>query len=417
MCSKYRGLKCLLLRRTLPELRENHVLPLRAMLDGYATYNQDEKCFYFPNNSRLKLGYCDTDADVLQYQGQEYDVIFFEEATQFTEYQIRNILLCNRGVRPDFKPRAYFTCNPGGPSHQYIKRLFIDRDYREGENPDDYTFIQAKVTDNKALMEADPGYYNQLLSLPEDERRAFLDGDWDVFAGQFFKEFRRSIHVVEPNTVELQPYWRRFCSIDYGFNDHTAVLWYAIAPDQRIYVYRELYVRHTLASEIAKSIRKLSEGENISYTVASPDMWNRHGNDAVHGESTADTFAKYGVRCQKADNSRIVGWHRVREYLAVAPDELPYLQIFSTCANLIRTLPMLCYDERKPDDAADGPEQDMPDSLRYGLMSRPRPGGEPQAQLTGTWHYQELKLAGYTDAQIRNLRGVKIIGGKKNGKR
>ena len=109
---KYDGLKLLLLRRTMPELRENHILPLMALLKDYAKYNSDQKAFLFPNGSRLVCGYCDSDSDVMQYQGIEMDVIAFEEATNFKEEWIRFISSCLRTTRTDFKPRIYYTCNP-----------------------------------------------------------------------------------------------------------------------------------------------------------------------------------------------------------------------------------------------------------------------------------------------------------------
>lgn len=129
-----------------PELRNNHILPLRAELDGYAKYNQDERAFLFPNGSRLALGYCDNEGDMLQYQGQEYDVIGFEEATNFQEEWILFISTCLRTTRTDFSPRIYYTMNPGGVGHSYIKRIFIDRQYREGERPEDFVFIRQRFT-------------------------------------------------------------------------------------------------------------------------------------------------------------------------------------------------------------------------------------------------------------------------------
>ena len=156
LAMRYPRLRLLLLRRSLQELRENHVLPLQSELLGLATFKKDERAFIFPNGSRLVLGYCDTDGDVLQYQGAEYDVIGFEEATHFKQEWIVFICTALRTTKTYFRPRVYYTCNPGGASHAYFKRLFIDKKYESGENPEDYTFIQSLVTDNKALMEAQP---------------------------------------------------------------------------------------------------------------------------------------------------------------------------------------------------------------------------------------------------------------------
>lgn len=354
LATKYKGLKLLLLRRTLPELRENHLQPLLATLNGVAVYREYDKAFLFPNGSRLKLGYCDSENDIYQYQGQEYDVIGLEEATHFTEAQAQFITTCNRTTRKDFSPRMYYTCNPGNVGHAWVKRLFIDRDYREGENPDDYAFIQALITDNYVLMQRDPGYLRVLEALPEQQRRAHLYGDWDALEGQFFAEFRRHKHVIEP--FEIPAHWRRFRSIDWGYNDPCCVLWHATDEDGHVCTYRELYVRETLAADVAKKIVAMTGDEKIAYTVASPDMWQKRGRRDIDGESIADSFIYNGVPLLQADNSRVIGWQRVREYLADAPDGQPYWQTFDTCKNLIRTLPELIYDTNNPEDVADGIE-------------------------------------------------------------
>lgn len=373
LCLNYKGLKCLLLRRTLPELRENHVIPLLKELGTAATYNATERVFLFPNGSRLKLGYCDGANDVYQYQGQEYDVIGLEEATHFTEEQMRFISTCNRTTRKDFKPRMYYTCNPGNVGHAWVKRLFIDKRTEGGERSEDYAFIPASVYDNDVLLSADPEYIRTLESLPEDMKRAHLYGDWDALAGQYFSEFSRQRHVVEP--FELPRWWRRFRSMDWGYNDPCCVLWHAVDGEGRIYTYRELYVRQLRADEVAERIKAMSEGEEISYTVASPDMWQKRGailksEGGFEGESLSELFARAGVVLNAADNARVAGWQRVRAYMADGADGEPMWHVFPCCENLIRTLPMLMYSQHNREDAADG-EDHAPEALRYALMSRP----------------------------------------------
>lgn len=373
---KYTGLRLLLLRRTLPELRENHVLPLLSELYGFAKYKDDDKSFIFPNGSRIKLGYCDADKDVYQYQGQEYDVIGLEEATHFTEFQRDFFETSNRSTRTDFKPRMYYTSNPGGIGHAWFKRLFIDREYRGKEKEQNYVFIPAKVYDNHALMSSNPEYVETLESLPDDQREAFLHGNWDVFAGQYFREWRRDTHVIQPFTIPK--HWMRFCSMDWGYNDPCAVYWHAV-NDRRVYTYRELYITQTNASDVAKRILELSKGENIEYTVASPDMWHKRGtamskDGEMKGESIAEIFMDHDVWLDKADNSRILGWTRMREYMKMASDGLPYWVIIDgACPNLVRTLPQLIHHDRQVEDVSDKVEDHAPESCRYGLMSRPDP--------------------------------------------
>ncbi len=382
---RYEGLSILLLRRTLPELTENHVRPLLTELSGFVNYNQTQRVFTFPNGSRICLGYCDLEKDVYRYQGQEYDVIGLEEATQFTESQMLYLTTCNRSVRTDFSPRMYYTCNPGGVGHGWVKRLFIDRRYHNSERAEDYAFIPARVYDNPVLMERNPTYIQTLQNLPPHLRRAYLDGDWDVLAGQYFAEFSRDRHVIAPFAVPKD--WRRFAAMDWGYNDPCAVLWFAVDGGGRVYVYRELYERRVLSSDMAKRIAACSADERIAYTVASPDAWQQRGlmqQGDIGGESIAEVFMKGGVPLLKADNARVAGWQRVREYLSDAEDGKPRLLIFSCCQNLIRTLPLLTYDERFSEDVGDRCEDHAPEALRYGLMSRPtakskRPRGRRKA--------------------------------------
>ncbi len=370
----HEGIQILLLRRTLAELRENHLLPMLALLKGVAIYSAGEKEFRFPNGSRIKLGYCDSENDVLQFQGQAYEVIGLEEATHFTEFQFQAISESNRAsgnMKKRFAPRMYFTCNPGGVGHEWVKRRFIDRDFRGSENPDDYRFIKCLVFDNKFIMENNPEYLDTLMNLPEVRRRAMLYGDWDAFEGAFFPEFNPSRHIIHGET-EIPDNALRFRALDYGL-DMTACLWCAVLEGGRIIVYRELYESNLLLSEAAEKIVSATpKGEKIRYTVASPDLWNRRQES---GKSGFDIMTAKGLTHMiKADNTRIAGWRVVREYLKAGDfyGGEPRILISGECRNLIRCLPLLRFDEKIREDAASTPHEitHAPEALRYALMSR-----------------------------------------------
>ena len=373
----YPGIRILILRRTFPEVNENHILPLIADLMGLATYRDKDKAFTFPNGSRIKFGYCDTDKDVLQYQGQEYDIIFLDEATQFSEFQFSTLTACIRGAN-DFPKRMYLTCNPGGEGHAWVKRLFIDREYRGDEDPADYTFIQAKVTDNKVLMENDPGYMKMLNNLPEDIRRAWRDGDWDVFVGQYFTEFRRDIHVVEP--FEIPKSWRRYITMDYGL-DMLACYWVALDDRGKAYVYREVYESDLIISEAARRIKEATPAdEQIAARFAPPDLWNKRQDT---GRSVAEIFTQNGLPLAKASNDRVSGWMDLKEWLHPYDEGAGMdsnLKIFSNCINLIRSIPQLQHDLHNPNDCAGNPHEVThgPDALRYFVAGRPRPNAKPE---------------------------------------
>jgi phage terminase large subunit len=448
---RYAGLNILLLRRTLPELRENHINPLIKELAGVVSFLEKERAFIFPNGSRIKMGYCDNENDVLQYQGQEYDVIGLEEATHFTEFQRDFLTTCNRSTRTDFTPRMYYTANPGGVGHDWFKRIFIDKEYRKGENPEDYVFVPASVYDNDELIKTNPEYVQKLEALPEDLRRAHLDGDWNVFAGQFFREFSKGTHVVTP--FEIPQQWTRFRSLDYGL-DTTACYWWAIAPQGarisefcddvdvsgKVYIYRELHEPDLTLSDAAKSIVDLSpKTEQYAYTVASPDLWARRQDS---GNSGVDILTKNGVYgLTKANNERVAGWRAMHEALKVSEDNgvrrrvtsphdgAPWfqttranaenisfpqckthqsfvrVQIFENCVQLIKNLPRLQYDKNRPEDASDTPHEitHAAESMRYGVMSLPPVGGSNGMGTTRrTSRYGDIDE--YNPMRIRKTR-------------
>ena len=368
MCLRYDGLSCLLVRRTLPELKTNHVIPFLREYDGILSYSDSEKALLFPNGSRIALGYCAADKDALRYQGQEYDVIAIDEATQLSEFRFSIFKACLRGSN-DFPRRMYLTCNPGGIGHSWVKRLFVDRDFREGENPDDYNFIPARVFDNPILIEADPEYVSSLESLPERLRDAWLYGRWDVFEGQFFPEFDAAIHVCTRR--EIPSRLSRFIALDYGF-DRLAALLVGIDEQGNVWVIREHCESGLTLSEAAIRAAALAEGESAEYAVCSPDLWNRRQDSGLSGFEIMQG-AKGMPPMRPADDRRVPGWRVLREYLS-AKAEHPFIRISSECKELIECLPALLCDVRRNEDASDSPHKitHAPEALRYAVMSRPQ---------------------------------------------
>ena len=308
-----------------------------------------------------------------QYQSAEYDVIRFDELTHFTEFMYVYMMSRLRGANP-YPKQMKSSTNPGNVGHGFVRKRFIDI------APPDTTintpngtrrFIPAKVQDNAFLAQSDPEYVRRLENLPEEEKKALLYGSWDVFKGQYFTEWDRAVHVIDP--FPIPPDWKRFRAMDWGYNDPCAIGWFAVGPDQHIYLYRELTMQETLSRDVAKRIVELSDGEKIAYTVASPDMWQNRGHSDIEGESIAETFMRNGVPLIKADNARVIGWQRVRENLATAPDGKPYVQVFNTCLKLIETIPLMIYDDKNVEDVGDNLPDHWCEMFRYGLMSRPAP--------------------------------------------
>ncbi|MBR1565119.1 MAG: phage terminase large subunit, partial [Oscillospiraceae bacterium] len=363
-------------------------------------YNDSEKKITFPNGSTILFRYLDTESDEGRFQGTEVDVLFIDEATQQPERRWDILRACLRGVN-QYPKRIYLTCNPGGIGHEWVKRIFIDRHFKDTEKPEEYTFIQSLVTDNKALMREQPDYLDQLKSLPPKQREAWLYGNWDIFEGQFFEDFRvepdlilaeaagcteskeslmrsrRWTHVIEPFAPD--PKWKLYRSFDWGYNRPFSVGWWAVDFDGVVYRILEMYgctetpnegvkwIPPTVFKEIARTEREHPwlRGKTI-HGIADPAIWN-----AETGVSIAETAQKHGVYFEKGDHERIPGWMQVHYRLAFDQNGFPMMYVFSTCKAFIRTIPLLQYDEHKPEDLDTTGEDHVADETRYFLMARP----------------------------------------------
>ncbi len=366
LCLHYPGIRCLLVRRSYAELKANHLYPLLREYGAFLSYRESEKCIYLPNQSTIKLGYCSSMRDCLRYQGQEYDIIAIDEATQLSEHQFSILKACLRGVR-DVPRRMYLTCNPGGVGHAWVKRLFIDRDYRADEDGSDYCFIPARVYDNPTLLRADPAYVKQLESLPKKLREAWLDGRWDVFEGQFFPEFDPARHISKK--VPDEKVLTCFVAFDYGL-DMLAALLVGMDADGNLYVLRECCQPDLTLREAGMEVARLCADVSVEYAVASPDLWNRRQDTGRSGFEIMQEVPGMPPMCP-ADNRRIPGWRILREYLH-GSSEHPTLQISHKCNVLCDSLPALLCDPKRAEDASGEPHAitHAPEALRYAVMSR-----------------------------------------------
>ena len=369
LCLNYAGIRCLLIRRSIGELKANHLAPILAEYGKILSYSESEKAIVFKNGSRIILGYCSCDRDVLRYQGQEYDIIAIDEATQLSEYQFSIFKASLRGVN-EFPKRMYLTCNPGGIGHAWVKRLFIDRSFRAGEDPNDYKFIPALVFDNEVLLKNDPSYVEQLKTLPRSLRDAWLNGRWDVFEGQFFSEFSEDLHVINANVI---PNTRgHFIAFDYGFDMLAALI---LGTDDKgdLYVLDELCVSNLTLGAAAERLVSFVGKRRIEYAVASPDLWNRRQDSGKSGFEIMQRA--YGMPPMvAADNRRIPGWRVLKEYLSPRGGK-PHLFISTRCSTLIHSMQSLICDKNRTEDALSEPHSitHAPEALRYAVMSRREP--------------------------------------------
>jgi hypothetical protein len=414
---KLPGHRSLLIRTSLPELRRSLIIRTQvrySQLKAKATLRSVDnmKAWWYENGSIIEYGYCARDEDVSQFMSAEYDFIAFDEATQFSAYQM---LMISGRLRTSRKMAAagvrthvMFATNPGDKGHQFLYQMLVtpsqygkqaivydvsngfenpdivrlvplpeDLDELEAleidHDPDNHlvaAFVPSTVMDNPFI---DPTYRKHLSMLPEIERRQKLLGDWDTFTGQYFKEFDRERHVVQH--FPIPDSWPRFRGIDFGTANPFCCLWGALDPSNGVmYIYREAYGKNLTTAEQARLVKKMSvnehgKPESIGTTVIDPSTFS---NVAGLGTTVAAQYNAQGVVVTKAKNQRVGGWQNMRRYMMPHPvDGEVRLKIFADCQNLIRTLPLMRHDNHNPEDLDSRDEDHAVDALRYLLGCRP----------------------------------------------
>ena len=409
----------LLLRHTTEELRELifKSQELYPKIWKGIKWSERKMQWVAPSGARLWLSYLDRDDDVLRYQGLAFSWIGFDELTQWATPFAWNYMRSRlRSVSHDLPVYMRATTNPGGRGHGWVKKMFIDpapagksfeaQDIETGEvlrYPEGHSkagkalfkrrFIPARLMDNPYLAEQGD-YEAMLLSLPEQQRRQLLEGDWDIKEGAAFTEFNRDIHVVEPYTIPNN--WVKFRACDYGYGSKSAVLWIAVSPSEKLVVYRELYVSIVLATDLADMVVELEINDgNIRYGVLDSSLWHKRGDT---GPSLAEQMITRGCRWRPSDRSkgsRVAGKNEIHRRLQVDDfTEEPRLVFFNTCTHTISQLPAIPLDKKNSEDVDTTSEDHLYDALRYGIMSRPRfsifdydphatrPNGMPVADAT-----------------------------------
>jgi len=413
LCLSRPGFKVLLLRRTWPELEETHIQ--ESILEeqqfgenggGIMHVTPSNRRVDFYNHSYIKFGHCQDPKDMAKYLSTEYDLILFDELVTFTEKQYFLISSRARTPRSDgWKPMVVAGTNPGGPGAAWVTETFIHK-FRDPKkyplyNPAQHLYIRALLDDNPHV---NASYVEFLMDLDPDLREAYRWGNWDLFPGQYFKEFR--------STLKGQPYHVRRIDVpvslprrggmDWGYLRPGVVLWGVVLPDSgRLYIEHEWVFDTLPPSKVAAAVKILNAiwGITLIRCVGDPAMAIRNHET---GEDIFETLGNNGFPVEPAHNERVNGWIRCREWLKPWPDGAPGLVISPDCPYLIRTLPQLMQDETKLEDVDTTGEDHAADALRYMVMDYPGPVGA----LTGTKVFQPGTLgAMFQEAQAAALSG------------
>lgn len=382
----YRGL---VIRKNANDLTDwvDRARRMYTPLGGRFTGNPTE--IEFPSGAVIRTGHLKDENAYEKYQGHEYQRILIEELTHIpTENDYLKLISSCRSKHADLKPRVFATTNPGGKGHAWVKKRFIDTGMPMERFVDPLTgrgrmYIPATLDDNPTILENDPGYIAFLAGLPDKNLRdAWRYGKWDVFTGQFFGGWREEVHVID--STEIGPNWLRYISMDYGFAKPSAVYWHAVNPlTGKVYTYREVYVTEHTGEMLGKAIYAANNSDRIEWIVADNNIANtgKESGKSVLGQMK-DVFEekKWDVvirLASKGPHSRVNGWNLMKGYIKYELDERGFAktrwQVFRCCENLSRTLPLMMYDDNKPEDLDTDMEDHAPDSVRYFLQALNEP--------------------------------------------
>lgn len=411
---KYPGIKQLILRESFPELSRSLIMvSLSIYPPDTMKYNEAKHKWYHVNGSIIEFGYLESFASVQIYQSAEYDIIRIDEASHMDEQRILYMKSRIRGAN-NYPKQLKMSTNPGGIGHNFLKKRFkigvnepgvpfkeyIGKDEMGKEYYETRIYIPARVYDNIFLMQKDPNYIKNLMQLPEKQREQLLNGNWDVYDDQAFPEFDREIHVCKP--FPIPSHWKRWRSVDNGYDDPFAWYWYAVDERGTVYIYRE-YTRNpddknrvTYKEQARKVAEKskyvdangIEHEEKFMFTVAGHDAFSGHVRDEP-GKTLIDYYNEGGVygfiKAVTDRRLRKATWH---EYLAPYKDEntgkmTAKLQIFDTCKMLIEKLPQMQKDPEDPEKVLDVDDH-WYDGAGYGLIAyhaRKSKGLQPEKSI------------------------------------
>jgi hypothetical protein len=304
--------------------------------------------------------------DPSKYLGAEYAAIGIDQIEKVSK-EVFDILRGNLRYPGVSQTKFLCTANPGGKGHQWVKRLWIDRDFPDELKPlaDKFAFVEAAAQDNPHL---DEQYWEDLRTLPERLRKAWLEGDWEIFSGQAFPGFGDD-HIIKGN-LAIPINAIKIVGIDSGYTKPFAAVWVSRDPDiGRYTVYKEIKRARLSDSQQARYVQEITALDKVHVRYGDPSMWHTKSDEKKGLTSTADNFADEGVYLTRADNNRISGKRKIDRLLMNLPDMKPGLQVHESCKGLIAELQYLVLDERKVEDVDTDQDDHLYDALRYALSS------------------------------------------------
>lgn len=399
LASQVPGFHALLLRKTHKDLDQSHLrfMPHELEQRG-AEWKGTDRIAVFRHKGQadavIRAGHLEDTNAIENYLSSEYDAIAPDELVTFQRDPMLELFSRARSTNPalfalrgrhDSDPELELdgslvvtATNPGGRGALWVKDFFVDHSPDPDEfpnyEPQKWAFFEARLSDNPYVK---AGYRKTLLDMREARRRQLLDGDWHVYEGQFFSEFKpqkneQPWHVTEPHIIKGT---RWSGGMDWGWNSPGWLGWFAHLADGHYHLAYELKFQGKNAEEVAAAAKAICKQLGISHSSfvisGDPAMWSKTGH--ARGESIAETLMRRGLSMRRGDNDRMNGAMRLHEFFREAPDGQPWLTVSPACKYFIRTIPALMQDKNNPEDVDTDGDDHAFDGSKYWAMSRPSP--------------------------------------------
>ena len=410
---RWPGCTGIIFRKTKPEVKTNHIIKFKFEVPEQHenvriwSWNGEDLCATFHNNSRLYFGFLKDEDDLLRYQGSEYDYMIFEESTHYPWNLVR-WLTGNRlrATVDGARPFCLYPSNPGNVGHHWYKRLFITKKYysKYNERPDQYVFVQAKVEDNAVLLSRDPDYIRELDTLPEPYRSWMRDGDWNAGMGLALPMVNPDTHLVP--SFDIPAHWTVFGAFDWGYAHPFSFGIYAVNEDGRRWKLDTItsfgQQPPGIAQLVTASMAQLKmHPHRLRWVASGHDSWADKRSMGENVPTIAETFLDYGFTFIRANISRVQGLQNLRKWLTVDEDlGFPGLQFFDTPGNqkCVEQLENMPVNPDNPEDShkIDADEfghggDDMYDETRYAMADRPPPArSQYRGDSPGAWSKESL---------------------------
>lgn len=414
----YRGL---LIRREFPQLERNLKPETEKIYPKYGgEWKQRDRKYVFPSGAQIWMVHCKDERALRNYIGGNYHFVGADESNQFPWEWIQQIASSVRSETSTIKPQLCLTANPGGVGHHDLKELFVDRcppvNRTERQYSDEYElwyqpltsgkpiadedgvtwqYIPATVFDNPSLVDNDPQYVRNLKSLPPTLKAMWLDGDWDVFRGQYFDRWDPTVHIIDPGKFEYgegnhfsKETHDLYRAYDYGTKNPFVCLFAAVDSDGKIVIFDEISEVGLSASEQAKLVNEYTlekyglTGDDFTSEPADYQMWVKSSEKDGALYSAADSYADEGIFLKQAIKDRKQGAKVMYDALITPEDGVPRLRFHARCEKSIQTIPNMSSDPNDPEDVDKNSKDHWYDTTRYLAMEVDEhfTGGKPKQQ-------------------------------------